>query len=88
MRSALADGDGLVKLQLMAPETETVRISGRDVTVHVASELDDVEDGGSIVALTRSRVAPGPAEIGRDAWHVTDAEAWGDGWDRLVLTLS
>lgn len=86
VRSPLADG-GLVKLQLMKPETETVRIGGRDVTVHVAGHLDDVEHGGSIVALTRSRVAPGPCEIGRDAWTVTDAEAWGDGWDRLVLTL-
>lgn len=68
--------------------TQSVRIYGRDVPVHVAGKLDDMQPSGSIVALTKSRVAPGPAEIGREAWTIIDAEAWGDGWDRLALSLS
>ena len=85
IRVPLADGGGMVRLQLEAPQPETLTAGDQDVTVHVAGVLDDVEIGGTIVALTQARLAPGPVEVDRDPWTVVSAAFWGDGWDRVVL---
>ena len=86
IRVPLADGGGMVRLQLEASQPETLTAGDQRINVHVAGELEDVALGATIAALTLSRLAPGPVEVDREPWTVVAAAAWGDGGlDRVVL---
>ncbi|KQO49755.1 hypothetical protein [Methylobacterium sp. Leaf85] len=95
--SALADGGGLVKLQLLNPQyVEATKDSGEAVKIVVAGEgdLEDLEAGEEIVALTnstafrvRQRRTAGTCaiEVEGDTYRVLMVEPWEGSWRRLTL---